>query len=138
MGDALYELEQILRSKQDKMTSQEANVIMACKANAMREFTIGVGVGAGITWFASRRLNNFFRINLSGGKRCHQPIPPPFLLCLYIYSSFLLVCPFYVQFLNCFVKKPNDTCYWLYIVQFFYLFFILCYILQKESGQIVH
>ncbi|XP_057485396.1 uncharacterized protein LOC130771746 [Actinidia eriantha] len=65
MGDALFDLEQILRSKQENLTSQEANVLMTCKANAMREFTIGAAAGGCVSWLATRRLNNFFRFNLS-------------------------------------------------------------------------
>ncbi|CAL5392850.1 unnamed protein product [Camellia sinensis] len=65
MGDALFELEQILRSKQVKFTSQEANVLMMCKSNAIKDFTIGAAGGGGVTWLATRRLNNLFRINLS-------------------------------------------------------------------------
>ncbi|KAL7220431.1 hypothetical protein ACSBR2_013337 [Camellia fascicularis] len=67
MGDALFELEQILRSKQVKFTSQEANVLMMCKSNAIKDFTIGAAGGGGVTWLATRRLNNLFRINLSAG-----------------------------------------------------------------------
>uniref|UniRef100_A0A5B7CCM8 Uncharacterized protein n=1 Tax=Davidia involucrata TaxID=16924 RepID=A0A5B7CCM8_DAVIN len=67
MGEALFELEQILRSNQGKLTSQEANVLMTCKAKAIKDFTIGAGAGGGIVWLATRRLSNLFRINLSGG-----------------------------------------------------------------------
>ncbi|XP_059632496.1 uncharacterized protein LOC132275114 [Cornus florida] len=67
MGEALFELEQILRSKQGNLTSQESIVLMTCKANALKDFTIGAGAGAGIVWLATRRLSNLLRINLSGG-----------------------------------------------------------------------
>ncbi|KAG5560163.1 hypothetical protein RHGRI_003448 [Rhododendron griersonianum] len=50
MGEAIFELEQVLRSKQEKLTSQETNVLMACKADALREFTVGGTVAAGVTW----------------------------------------------------------------------------------------
>ncbi|XP_058193349.1 uncharacterized protein LOC131310378 [Rhododendron vialii] len=67
MGEAIFELEQVLRSKQEKLTSQETNVLMACKADALREFTVGGTVAAGVTWLATRRLRTLFRINLSVG-----------------------------------------------------------------------
>lgn len=35
---------------QEKLTSQETNVLMACKADALREFTVGGTVAAGVTW----------------------------------------------------------------------------------------
>ncbi|CAL5395447.1 unnamed protein product [Camellia sinensis] len=71
MGDALFELEQILRSKQVKFTSQEANVLMMCKSNAIKDFTIGAAGGGGVTWLATRRLNNLFRINLSAVRKSY-------------------------------------------------------------------
>ncbi|KAI8566268.1 hypothetical protein RHMOL_Rhmol02G0026900 [Rhododendron molle] len=64
MGEAIFELEQVLRSKQEKLTSQETNVLMACKADALREFTVGGTVAAGVTWlvlpliFKSLRLES--------------------------------------------------------------------------------
>lgn len=67
MGEALFELEQILRSKQEKLTSQETNVLMACKADALREFTVGGVVAAAVSWLATRRLSTLYRINLSAG-----------------------------------------------------------------------
>lgn len=35
---------------QEKLTSQETNVLMACKGDALREFTVGGTVAAGVTW----------------------------------------------------------------------------------------
>ncbi|CAI9778914.1 unnamed protein product [Fraxinus pennsylvanica] len=67
MGEALYDLEKILRSRQEKLTSQEANTLLACKAQAMRGFTIGFGGGSVCTWLATQRLGNLFRFNLTLG-----------------------------------------------------------------------
>ncbi|KAL2508847.1 hypothetical protein Fot_32494 [Forsythia ovata] len=67
MGEALFDLEKILRSRQEKLTSQEANILLACKAQAMRDFTIGFGGGSAFTWLATRRLSNLFRFNITLG-----------------------------------------------------------------------
>lgn len=67
MGEALFELEQVLRSKQDKMTPQEANVLLSCKSTAVRDFSIGALMGAGVAWGTTWRLGRFSRINLAGG-----------------------------------------------------------------------
>ncbi|KAJ4722482.1 Mitochondrial intermediate peptidase [Melia azedarach] len=67
MGEVLFELEKVLRSKQERLTSSEANIILTCKSRALREFTAGALVGSGVTWLASWRLNKFLRLNLSGG-----------------------------------------------------------------------
>ncbi|KAL6970434.1 hypothetical protein U1Q18_030134 [Sarracenia purpurea var. burkii] len=66
-GEAVFELEQILRSKQEILTSQEANVLMKCKALAIKELTIGAAAGGGIAWLATQRLSHLVRINLSAG-----------------------------------------------------------------------
>lgn len=65
MGEVLFELEQVLRSK--KLTSEEANVLMSCKAEAIRGFTIGAGATGGVAWLATRRLGHVLRTNLVGG-----------------------------------------------------------------------
>ncbi|KAK4775702.1 hypothetical protein SAY87_023663 [Trapa incisa] len=66
MGDALFDLEQVLASKQP--TPQEANFLSACKSKAIRDFAIGAGVGSGIVWAATRRLmTRWQRVNLTGG-----------------------------------------------------------------------
>ncbi|TXG72073.1 hypothetical protein EZV62_000652 [Acer yangbiense] len=67
MGELLFDLEQVLRSKQVKLTSGEVNVLLTCKSKAVRDFTAGTLVGSGVAWLASRRLNKFFRVNLSAG-----------------------------------------------------------------------
>lgn len=63
----MFELEQILRSKQETLTLQELNVLQTCKSKAMKDFVVGASVPFVVVWKASQRLNNFFRINLSGG-----------------------------------------------------------------------
>ncbi|XP_023527180.1 uncharacterized protein LOC111790494 isoform X1 [Cucurbita pepo subsp. pepo] len=67
MGEALFELEQVLRSKQNSLTIEEANVLQTCKSKAVRDFTFGFLVGGGVTWAGTWRLNKFVRLNLSGG-----------------------------------------------------------------------
>ncbi|KAM7488586.1 hypothetical protein LguiB_026070 [Lonicera macranthoides] len=67
MGEALFELEQILRSKhhREKLTSQEANVLMTCKGRAIREFTIGAGVGGCISWLGTAIFSGLWRFGQS-------------------------------------------------------------------------
>ncbi|KAI3459398.1 hypothetical protein Pfo_016061 [Paulownia fortunei] len=69
MGDALFDLEQVLRSKKEQLTLQEANILMVWKAEALRDFTIGWGGGAIVTWLATQRLHKLLRFNytLVGG-----------------------------------------------------------------------
>ncbi|KAL6134129.1 hypothetical protein ACLB2K_066362 [Fragaria x ananassa] len=67
MGEALFELENILRSKQAKLTLDETRVLSAYKSKAMREFTFG-GLAAGlVAWTASSKLSKMIRLNISGG-----------------------------------------------------------------------
>ncbi|KAE8077057.1 hypothetical protein FH972_015662 [Carpinus fangiana] len=67
MGEVLFELEQVLRSRQEKITPQEARVFLTCKSKAVRNFTFGSLAGAGVTWAATWRLRKISRINLSAG-----------------------------------------------------------------------
>lgn len=67
MGETLLELEQSLRSKQGNFTSQEANVLMKCKSNAMKDFTVGGAVGGSLAWLATRGMRSVHRINVSAG-----------------------------------------------------------------------
>ena len=39
-----------------KLTSEEANVLMACKTDAIRGFTIGAGASGGVVWLGTRLL----------------------------------------------------------------------------------
>ncbi|CAA0829109.1 Unknown protein [Striga hermonthica] len=67
MGEALFDLERILRSKKEPLTVREANVLMAWRAHAMRDFTVGYCGGSIVTWLATQRLRKIFRTNLSLG-----------------------------------------------------------------------
>ncbi|XP_022138116.1 uncharacterized protein LOC111009363 isoform X2 [Momordica charantia] len=67
MGEALFELEQVLRSKQNSLTIEEATLLQTCKSKAVRDFTFGALAGGGVTWAGTWRLNKFIRLNLSGG-----------------------------------------------------------------------
>ncbi|KAG8373076.1 hypothetical protein BUALT_Bualt12G0133100 [Buddleja alternifolia] len=67
MGDALFDLEQVLRSRKEQLTLQEANILLAWRAQAMRDFTVGFGGGSIVTWLATKRLSNLFRLNLTFG-----------------------------------------------------------------------
>ncbi|KAA8548651.1 hypothetical protein F0562_000335 [Nyssa sinensis] len=67
MGEALFELEQILRSKQSQgtLTSQEANVLMTCKAKAIKDFTIGAGAGGSIAWIGAAAFFGLWKFGRS-------------------------------------------------------------------------
>ncbi|XP_027165059.1 uncharacterized protein LOC113765171 [Coffea eugenioides] len=65
MGEALFELENVLRK--EKITSQEANILMQCKSNALRAFTLGATGAAAVSWFASMKLHNVHRVFLTAG-----------------------------------------------------------------------
>ncbi|XP_038878006.1 uncharacterized protein LOC120070209 isoform X2 [Benincasa hispida] len=67
MGEALFHLEQVLRSKQNSLTIEEANLLQTCRSKAVRDFTLGGLIGGGVTWAGTWRLNKFIRLNLSGG-----------------------------------------------------------------------
>ncbi|KAJ9182125.1 hypothetical protein P3X46_006151 [Hevea brasiliensis] len=68
MGEALVELEQVLRSQQGKLTPEEANVLLKCKSKAVWEFTAGVLIGGSVAWAAATwKLSKFARVYLSGG-----------------------------------------------------------------------
>lgn len=65
MADCLQELEQVLR--QGKLTIDEAKVLLQYKARALRDFSVGVGVGAGVVWLATRKLSIVHRLPITGG-----------------------------------------------------------------------
>ncbi|KAB2625424.1 hypothetical protein D8674_017084 [Pyrus ussuriensis x Pyrus communis] len=67
MGEALFELGQHLRYKQVKLTPEEIKLLFTCKSKAVREFTFGGLAAATVAWTASKKLNKFVRLNLSGG-----------------------------------------------------------------------
>ncbi|KAK6146059.1 hypothetical protein DH2020_019928 [Rehmannia glutinosa] len=67
MGDALFDLEVVLRSRKEQLTLQEANILLGWKAQAIRDFTVGFGGGSIVTWLATQRLRNLFRVNVTLG-----------------------------------------------------------------------
>ncbi|XP_052191378.1 uncharacterized protein LOC127800670 isoform X3 [Diospyros lotus] len=67
MGDPLFELEQVLRSKQETLTSQEANVLMTCRARVVKDFIIGAAASGGLAWLVNPKLRNLTRIQISAG-----------------------------------------------------------------------
>ncbi|KAL2463854.1 uncharacterized protein Fot_53510 [Forsythia ovata] len=54
-------------NEQERMTSEEANVLSSCGANATRDFIIDFGGSSVVTWPATQRLSNFYRSNLTLG-----------------------------------------------------------------------
>ncbi|KAF5206140.1 hypothetical protein FRX31_004273 [Thalictrum thalictroides] len=66
MGEALFELEQILRSKYN-ITREEEDVLSMCKGKAVKNFTFASLISSGIAWTALRKFGYGFRVNLSGG-----------------------------------------------------------------------
>ncbi|KAL3505933.1 hypothetical protein ACH5RR_031315 [Cinchona calisaya] len=67
MGEVLFEFENLLRSKKERLSIQEANILMQCKSNALRSFTIGAMGAATAGWFATQKLHNFHRLFLTAG-----------------------------------------------------------------------
>ncbi|KAG6757459.1 hypothetical protein POTOM_037771 [Populus tomentosa] len=67
MGEALFDLEQVLRSQKETLTHQEMNILQSCKSKAVRQFTFGVLTGATVAWAATWKLSRFARANISGG-----------------------------------------------------------------------
>ncbi|GMN46711.1 hypothetical protein TIFTF001_015909 [Ficus carica] len=67
MGEVLFELDQVLRSKQHKLTLQEANALLNCKSKALKDYAVGSIFGAGISWIATSKLSLFGRISVSAG-----------------------------------------------------------------------
>ncbi|RDX57957.1 hypothetical protein CR513_62765, partial [Mucuna pruriens] len=67
MGEALFDLEQVLKSKQEKLTHEEANILLSCKSKAVRNFTASALSGGTTVWAATWKLSKPFRINLTAG-----------------------------------------------------------------------
>lgn len=69
MGDVLAELENMLRSKpaKDRITAKEELVLQACKAKAIRDFTIGACASSAVVWIATKRFTHGQRFNTSVG-----------------------------------------------------------------------
>ncbi|KAJ0092021.1 hypothetical protein Patl1_25351 [Pistacia atlantica] len=61
MGEVLFDLEQVLRSKQERLTPAEAKVLLTYKSKAVREFTAGALVGSGVTWLGMYNCSCFER-----------------------------------------------------------------------------
>ncbi|KAJ0034958.1 hypothetical protein Pint_24797 [Pistacia integerrima] len=61
MGEVLFDLEQVLRSKQERLTPAEAKVLLTYKSKAVREFTAGALVGSGVTWLGMYNRSCFER-----------------------------------------------------------------------------
>lgn len=70
MGDiegSLLDLEEVLRSQQDKLSSQEENFLMTWKEKVFSQFAVGAVAGGAIAWSATGNLHKMFRISLAGG-----------------------------------------------------------------------
>nr|GEY35961.1 hypothetical protein [Tanacetum cinerariifolium] len=67
MAESLIDLENVLRSKQGKLSSQEANFLMNWKESTLRQLTVGACAGGAIAWSATGSLSRVLRINLAGG-----------------------------------------------------------------------
>ncbi|GAA0147613.1 hypothetical protein LIER_07270 [Lithospermum erythrorhizon] len=68
MGEALVDLEKILRSnKVNAMTLEEANIIMACKAQGIRDLVIGSATSTMVAYLATPKLGRVNRICLTTG-----------------------------------------------------------------------
>lgn len=67
MAESLIDLENVLRSKQEKLSSQEASFLMTWKEKTLQQLTVGAVAGGAITWSATGNLHRMLRINLAGG-----------------------------------------------------------------------
>ncbi|MCD9646518.1 hypothetical protein HAX54_036405 [Datura stramonium] len=67
MAEALFDLEEILISRKEALTSEEAKLLHSWKQNAIRDFGIGATGASIATWLVTRRLNNLIRMNLTAG-----------------------------------------------------------------------
>uniref|UniRef100_A0A6N2NLC0 Uncharacterized protein n=1 Tax=Salix viminalis TaxID=40686 RepID=A0A6N2NLC0_SALVM len=72
MGEALFDLEQLLKSQKEALTLEEANILQTCKFKAVRQFTAGVITGASVALediilTATWKLSRFAQANISGG-----------------------------------------------------------------------
>ncbi|KAB5545015.1 hypothetical protein DKX38_013127 [Salix brachista] len=72
MGEALFDLEQLLKSQKEALTLEEANILQTCKFKAVRQFTAGVITRASVALediilTATWKLSRFAQANISGG-----------------------------------------------------------------------
>ncbi|XP_016490020.2 uncharacterized protein LOC107809838 [Nicotiana tabacum] len=66
-AEALLELQEILTSRKEPLTRDEAKLVNSLQQDAVRNFGIGATGASIATWFVTRRLNNLMRINLTAG-----------------------------------------------------------------------
>ncbi|GKV19616.1 hypothetical protein SLEP1_g29849 [Rubroshorea leprosula] len=64
---ALFDLEEVIRAKQVKLTPQEVNVLYTCKSKARRDFFTGTLLGGTLMWAATWRLRRIYRTELATG-----------------------------------------------------------------------
>ncbi|KAG5122972.1 hypothetical protein JHK82_029709 [Glycine max] len=50
MGEALFDLEQVLMSKKEILTPQEADILLSCKSKSLRDFTAGALAAGTAAW----------------------------------------------------------------------------------------
>ncbi|XP_071729738.1 uncharacterized protein [Rutidosis leptorrhynchoides] len=67
MAESLIDLENVLRSKKEKLSSQEANFLMTWKEKTLQQLTVGAVAGGAIAWSVTGRFHRFLRINVAGG-----------------------------------------------------------------------
>ncbi|XP_075113378.1 uncharacterized protein LOC107807177 [Nicotiana tabacum] len=67
MADALIELNELLISRKDPLTTEESKLLNSWKQSAVRDFGIGAAGASVATWLVTRRLHNLLRINLAVG-----------------------------------------------------------------------
>ncbi|XP_028773524.1 uncharacterized protein LOC114730592 [Neltuma alba] len=67
MGDALWKLEQVLMSKREKLTPQEADILSSCKSKALDDFIDSASLAGIVAWSATWKLKRSFRVNLTAG-----------------------------------------------------------------------
>ncbi|XP_062108324.1 uncharacterized protein LOC133819164 [Humulus lupulus] len=67
MGEVLFELDQVMRAKKYNLTVQERNTLLSCKSKAIKDYTVGALLGAGVAWIGTSKLSTFGRIGISAG-----------------------------------------------------------------------
>nr|XP_043628735.1 uncharacterized protein LOC122600135 [Erigeron canadensis] len=67
MAESLIDLETLLRSKPEKLSSQEVNFVNTWKDKTLQQLTAGAVAGGAFTWSATGSFNRSLRINLAGG-----------------------------------------------------------------------
>ncbi|KAK4266329.1 hypothetical protein QN277_027270 [Acacia crassicarpa] len=67
MGDALFMLQQVLLSRREKVTPEEANILNSCKSKALEDFADGAIFAGVLAWSSTWKLKRSFRVNLAAG-----------------------------------------------------------------------